>query len=114
MNKVWKISKKLLTSVSGLCLLMLLAAFLVSSLGTLLSGGIQQWQATLKSAASYLFIWRLFIYGLIGYFWWLTVKNYKQKDHKTGLEKMYKLGGLALLVIISVEVPKLWGLFNVN
>lgn len=112
MNNLWKISKKLLTSLTGLCLLMLLTAVIVASLGTLLSGGIQQWQNALKTATPYLYIWRLIIYAIIGGFWYSTLKTYQSKDNQAGIEKTKKLGVIAVLVIITVEGVKLWGLIN--
>ncbi|MFD1260393.1 MULTISPECIES: hypothetical protein [Entomomonas] len=112
MNKFWQYSKKILTSVSGLCLLMLITALLISSIGTLLSGGIQQWQTVLNNAAWYFLIWRLVIYIVVGYFWYATIKIYHRKNNQEGVEKMHKLGWLAVIMIVLVEGSKLWGMIN--
>lgn len=112
MAKLWTLSKKLLTSVSGLCILMVLATVLIASMGTLLSGGLQQWQTALKNASPYLLIWRVIIYTGLAVVWYSTLKLHKQKANEEGLVRTKKLGGIALLVIICVEGSKLWGVLH--
>ncbi len=112
MTKLWTRSKKLLTSVSGLCILMLLATVLIASIGTLLSGGLQQWQTALKNASPYLLIWRVIIYSVLAGFWYSTIKLHQQKANIEGLARTKRLGGIALLVMICVEGSKLWGMLH--
>jgi len=112
MTKFWTRSKKLLTSVSGLCILMLLATVLIASMGTLLSGGLQQWQTALKNASPYLLIWRVIIYSVLAGFWYSTIKLHQQKANIEGLARTKRLGGIALLVMICVEGSKLWGMLH--
>ncbi|UYZ83047.1 hypothetical protein MTZ49_10580 [Entomomonas sp. E2T0] len=112
MNNVWKISKKLLTSLTGLCILMLFTAVIVASLGTLLSGGLLQWQTALKTATPYLYLWRLFIYVILASIWYSTFKTYRNKANQAGIEKTKRLGIIAFVVIITVEGSKLWGIIN--
>lgn len=107
MNKVWKISKRFLTSLTGLCLLMLVTAVIVSSLGTLLSGGMEQWQQLLKKAGPYLLIWRLIIYCIVGCFWYSTLKTYQQKGKQEGAARVKRLGMNALLIVVTVEASKI-------
>lgn len=112
MHKFYNLSKKLLTSVTGLCVLMLFTAFIVSSMGTLLTGGLTQWQQALKTATPYLYLWRIILYAIIVVFWYSTLKAYRNKQHHIGIDKTKRLGTIALLVIVTVEGSKLLGMIN--
>lgn len=87
MHKLYKVSKKLLGSITGLCVLMLLTATIISSMGSLLSGGLAQWQQALKTATPYLYLWRIIIYAIVASFWYSTLKAYQKKNTTKGLTK---------------------------
>lgn len=112
MHKLYNVSKKLLGSITGLCVLMLLTATLISSMGSLLSGGLAQWQQALKTATPYLYLWRIIIYAVVASFWYSTLKAYQQKQHQEGINKTKRLGAIALLVVVTVEGSKLLGMIN--
>ena len=112
MHKLYKVSKKLLGSIIGLCLLMLLTATLISSMGSLLSGGLEQWQQALKTATPYLYLWRIIIYAVIAGFWYSTLKAYQQKQYSEAINKTKRLGAIAVLVIVTVEGSKLLGMMS--
>lgn len=109
MNKLWKVSKKIFAGVTGLCLFMFFAAVIVSYLGTLMAGGIEHWQKLLKNAAPYLLIWRILVYSVIGSFWYATYKKHKTNDNQQGIERLSRLGWLALLVVVFVEGTRVLG-----
>jgi hypothetical protein len=105
-----KLLKYSLTTFTGLIVLMFVAAFLISSIGTWLSGGLDQWKAAMDSAAPYLLVWRLIVYMVAAGFWVSTWRMYKAREDAASQDRLKAIGICGLLLIFFVEAPKfLWG-----
>lgn len=104
-----RILKASVTTISGLLILMVVTTALMSWIGSLATGGIDNWKTALKSAAPYLFIFRLSLYSIVAVFWAKTYRIYREKDNQAGLERTRRIGLLSLAIILLIEMPKILG-----
>ena len=104
-----RILKASVTTLSGLIALMFVTAVLIMSVGTLATGGMENWKAALKSAAPYLFFLRLSIYSVGAVIWSKTYRLHRDKNNTDGLERTKRIGIISLIIIAMIEVPKLFG-----
>lgn len=102
--------KATVTSVTGLVILMLVTGFLVTHIGSMATGSIENWKAAMKGAAPILTALRLTVYSVTAYFGWQAYDMYRRKENQVGMARMKRLGLLGGVVILFIEVPKLIGL----
>ncbi|MDR2208793.1 MAG: hypothetical protein LBE22_07485 [Azoarcus sp.] len=102
-----KILKFLATTMAGLIVTMLIVGIMITLVGSWVSGGSEQWSAALFSAAPYLLIWRIIVYSIAAGFWYATVRMYQDKGDAVAVGRMKRIGGLGIILILFVELPKL-------
>jgi hypothetical protein len=107
--KLKRILKASVMTLSGLIALMFITAILIMSVGTLATGGMENWKVALKNAAPYLFFLRLCIYSVGAVIWSKTYRLHQEKNNKEGLERTKRIGIVSVIIIAMIEVPKLFG-----
>lgn len=102
-----KILKLSVTTVTGLLVTTLVVGLLISSVGSWLSGGLEEWTAAMMKAAPFLLVWRILVYGTTALFWYSAYKKYQEKNDFESMTRLKKIGGLGVVLILFIEVPKI-------
>lgn len=99
--------KASVTTVSGAVMLMMALAVIATSMGTYLSGGMEEWRGLLDRAAPYLMVWRFILYGVTLWVWMNVYQIHKAKHNQAGIERLRRMGWLGLTVAGFVEISRL-------
>lgn len=98
---------RLFTLLSGLGIaaLMLLAAALVTQLGSTALGSVETWQQALEAARPYLRLWRILLYSVLLVLWWDLLRRYRHRP--ADRLRMQRMAAMGLVLFTFVELTRL-------
>lgn len=98
---------RLFTLLSGLGIvaLMLLAAALVTQLGSSALGSVETWQQALESARPYLRVWRVLLYSAFFTLWWNLLRRYRHRPPDS--LRVQRIGAMGFVLFTFVELTRL-------
>ncbi|WP_282357124.1 hypothetical protein [Pseudomonas sp. PS01303] len=94
-----------LLSGLGIAAMMLLAAALLTPLGSSGLGRFETWQQALESARPYLRLWRVLLYSALFALWWDLYRRYRHRPPDR--LRVQRIGAMGLLFFTFVELTRL-------
>jgi len=107
MSILKKVLKFSVGTITGLIVSMFVVAFLISSIGAWLSGGLDEWKAVMVSAAPYLLVLRCAVYVVGAILLVSAYRRYQDKGDTESMTRLKKIGGFGVLLILFIEIPKI-------
>lgn len=100
----WLFNRYVGWSVLWIAGLMLVAGVL-NAIGIELAGNIQNWSAWLKSHASALLVWRLFVYGAVCYGWYrMRIRVLAREDDLESRQRFQRIEIGAVCALLLLEI----------
>lgn len=78
-------------------------AFTLNVLGIRLAGGIQSWMAWIKDHALIFLLWRLALYGAVGYGWWWMRQRVIQREQETSTDNTKQISSKNRFIRIEIS-----------
>jgi hypothetical protein len=89
----------------GIAAAILLAAALLSQLGSTALGSVETWQQALNSARPYLRLWRALLYCALLALWWDLLRRYRHRPPDR--LRVQRIGAMGLALFTFVELTRL-------
>ncbi|MNP24705.1 hypothetical protein D3C76_1174800 [compost metagenome] len=89
----------------GIAVLMILAAALLTQLGSTTLGSFEVWQQAFESARPYLRVWRALLYSTLFALWWDLHRRYRHRPQDR--LRVQRIGAMGLVLFTCVELIRL-------
>lgn len=89
----------------GIAALMLLAAALLTQLGSMTLGSVETWQQALEALRPYLRVWRVLLYSALFALWWDLLRRYRHRPPDR--LRVQRIGTMGLVLFTFVELTRL-------
>ena len=82
-----------------------LVAFIVNLVGIRIAGDVQEWSAWLKDHAPIFLIWRLCLYGAVGYgWWWMRRRIIARENNPNTKSRFARIEVSTVFALITLEL----------